>query len=290
VPTNLNSFETVLKWCPYGAVIVADGRISAANAEAVAIFGVGANALVGMPLERLVAAEHRAAVAGLVRDAASVAAKLDARLAHDLQPIELAVSSGADQNATLLIGVRSMAREYRLSAVAHAELTHDPTTGLPSRLHLLSQINERVRGHRARPLALVGLWIDNLGGLADERGDHAVSRVLREVSARLQGRLRGPDLLGRLDQSGFLTVLTSDTNVEQLKEIGGRLRDEVAFPVEFNDSLVSFTASVAVASIGFDRPTLDELVAGIDEVSARARDGKGNQTEVFSFASSESKQ
>ena len=286
--TDLNVFDNLMTWCPYGALIITDGCLSAVNAEAAAIIGSAQQGMVGRPLEDLVASEHRPVIAQLLTDPSAGSPRVELRLARDLQPIELVVAGGVDSNRTLVLGMRSLAREFRLSALAHAELTHDPTTGLPNRLHLLSQLYDRLGGARSRHLALLGLWIDNLEGLSDERGDHAVSRVLREVSSRLQSRLRGPDLLGRLDDSGFLTVITSDTSTEQMKEIGGRLRDEVAFPVEFNDSLVSFTASVAVATIGIQRPTLDELVDGIDQAAARARSGQGSQTEVFSFPDDES--
>jgi PleD family two-component response regulator len=125
------------------------------------------------------------------------------------------------------------------------------------------------------------VWIDELPDLASQRGEHAVRRVLREVGQRVQRRLRGPDLLGRLDDSGFLGVLRSDAPLDQLTEIGERLRSEVVFPVEFDDSLVSFTASVAVGSVAGRKPSVERAVALLEAAGSRAAAGGGNRTEVL---------
>lgn len=254
------------------------------NPEAAALLGNDPARLIGSPLATLVVEDHRPHVQALVTDPASMPARIEVRLADGFHPVELSISVLPGVPNLLIVGVRSMAREFRLSALAGAELTHDQATSLPNRLHLMAQLHERITAPRSRPLALVGLWIDDLEGLAVSRGDHAVSRVLREVATRIEKRLRGPDLLGRFDESGFLCLLTSVASTGQIKSIAGRLRDEVAFPVEFNDSLVSFTASVAVAQINEDRPTTEQAVNAIEGAAHRARGGTGNQTEVFTLS------
>jgi diguanylate cyclase (GGDEF)-like protein len=270
----------VLDLSPYGCLLVdPSGEILAANVEAVTILGIPLERLLGVPVHELLVAELAASWSELLASAPDGSASITARLSAGLAPIELAVRPASDD--VLVVGVRSMAAEHRYSAMAGADLTHDPVTGFPNRFHLLAQLHDRLSGPRPARLALIGVWIDELPDLASQRGEHAVRRVLREFGQRVQRRLRGPDLLGRLDDSGFLGVLRSDAPLDQLTEIGERLRSEVVFPVEFDDSLVSFTASVAVGSVAGRKPSVERAVALLEAAGSRAAAGGGNRTEVL---------
>jgi len=281
VTSNVPELNPLLRWIPGGCLVVEQGIVEAANAEAAVVLSATPEQLLGARLDSLVIEEHQPLVAELEKAIGSRPLTLEVRARGSLDPFELTYRPGFGGPTGAVVGVRSMLREYRLSALAGAELTHDQTTGLPNRLYLLSQLNERITASRARPLAIACVWIDELDGLRSSRGEHAVSRVLREVASRMGRRLRGPDLLGRLDESGFLALLSSEAPTKQIAEIGQRLRDEIAFPVDFNDTLISFTASIAVASIGADRPTLAEAVAAVEAAASRAKHSGGNHTEVF---------
>jgi diguanylate cyclase (GGDEF)-like protein len=180
----------------------------------------------------------------------------------------------------VVVGIRSMAAEHHYSALAKAELTHDPLTGLSNRYHLMAQLQERMETTPGIRIAIIGLWVDELPMLVSTKGERTVERVIEDVGSRIHGRLRSPDVLGRFDEAGFLTLLTSDAPITQLTTIANRLRDEVAFPVEFDNELVSFTASVAVASLGDRRPSIDHVLTRFDEV-ARQLAAEGNRTEIL---------
>ncbi len=93
----------------------------------------------------------------------------------------------------------------------------------------------------------------------------------------------GPICLGRLDDSGFLVLLTTDSEIDQLKEIADRLRAEVSFPVDCSGTLVSFTSSVMVGSLSDKRPSLERVLSRLEAVTAKAANGGGNRTELFSL-------
>ena len=71
------------------------------------------------------------------------------RLARTLGPIELTARKLPDE--LLLVGVRSMATEHYYSALAGAELTHDPLTGFANRYHVLSHLQQRLSGSPRTP-------------------------------------------------------------------------------------------------------------------------------------------
>lgn len=274
------NYADVLRYAP-GACVLADevGSVVAANPESVETTGIPLGRLIGVPLADFLVPECQETCRELLATASPSPSVAPVRLARALAPVELSVRRTPD--GQLLVGIRSMATEFYYSSLAGAELTHDALTGFSNRYHLLSQLQDRLSGTSRTPLALIGLWVDELPQMTVSRGTRAVDRVVKEVGGRLQARLRSPDVLGRFDQAGFVTLLTSDASVTQLTEIASRLRDEVAFPVEFDGGLVSFTASVAVASLVDRRPSMERVLAQLAAVADRAGGSGGNRTELL---------
>lgn len=279
MPSESHNYADVLRYTPGACVLIEDGAVVAANPEAVETTGIPLGRLLGVPIAEFVVTESEEACSDLLARASMSPTVAAVRFARALMPIELSARRLPDER--IILGLRSMASEHYYSALAAAELTHDPLTGFSNRYHLLAQLQERLSGPSRSPLALVGLWIDELPELTASRGDRAVDRVVKEVGGRLQGRLRSPDVLGRFDQAGFVTLLTSDASVPQLTEIATRLRDEVAFPVDFDGGLVSFTASVAVASLVGRRPSIERVLAQLDTAAEKVAVAGGNRTELL---------
>jgi len=283
VAAEAERFADLVRLIPGACLLVSDGVVEAVNAETVEVTGIPEDRLVGVSLTELLLPElepawhdgvRRAQTGGLSPSVALVRTRLGATL----EPVELSLRHLGDDR--LIVGLRGTAAEHHYSALAGAELTHDPVTGLANRHHLLALLHHRITSADRNPLALVGLWIDELPKLAGVRGDRAAERVVREVGQRIQARLRSPDVLGRFDDSGFLALLGSEAPPAQLTEIAERLRGEVAFPVEVDNGLASFTASVAVASITSRRASIHKALSQLEAAAARAAQG-GNRTEIL---------
>lgn len=258
-----------------GACLAVDGpTVVAANDEAVDVCGVPRSKLVGVALGDLVLVEHQRAVQRLLIDFDGGVGRTEVRLSWGLRPLELTVRRISPRSA--LVGVRSMAREIELSAAAGGLLTHDPVTGLPNRHYVLEELHQRLQAPVVRPLACIAIWVDDLVRVTDERGPRAAERILSQVGERIHKRLRAPDLLGRLDEHGFLVLMASDMDRDQLGKVAERLREEVAFPVEYESSLLSFTASMAVAPVGTRRPSMERLLGRLEAVGRRAAAQGGN--------------
>lgn len=276
-------FADLVRLSPGACLLVSGGVVEAVNAETVEVTGIPEERLVGVPLTELLLPELEPAWHDGVRRAQSggvapAVARVRSRLGATLEPVELSLRHLGEDH--LIVGLRGTAAEHHYSALAGAELTHDPVTGLANRYHLLALLHHRITSADRNPLALVGLWVDELPKLAGVRGDRAAERVVREVGQRLQSRLRSPDVLGRFDDSGFLALLGSEAPPSQLTEIAERLRGEVAFPVEVDNGLASFTASVAVASITSRRASIHKALSQLEAAAARAAQG-GNRTEIL---------
>lgn len=271
----------ILRYAPGGCILIDNGEIKGVNAEATAITGIPRSRLIGTPLIEIAVDEHQGHVQRAVESASDTVSMVRMRLASGLVPLELSLRR---LNRTLtLVGVRSVSAEHALSAASGGALTHDEVTGLPDRHHILEQLQHRLTLPQVQPLALVAVWIDELDALESEQGERVTQRIMRQVGERIQARLRGPDLIGRLDESGFLVLLTTDSEIEQLKEIADRLRAEVSFPVDCGGTLVSFTSSVMVGSLSKKRPSLERVLNRLEAVTKKAANGGGNRTEVFSL-------
>ena len=194
------------------------------------------------------------------------------------QPLQLTMRRISDR--LVVVSARSTATEHQLSAAARGALTHDAVTGLANRYFVLEELHRRLHRASAQPMALIAVWIDDLDSVVDQRGTRAAEQVCRQVAERLTTRLRGSDLLGRMDDRSFLALLVSDSDSDELKTVADRLRDEVSFPVEYDSTLVSFTSSVLVATIGPKPPSIDRIVSRVEAAGQKAVASGGNRTEV----------
>lgn len=282
---DIERYESLLSLAPVGCLLLESGVIQRANPEAVETMGIPAHRMIGVPLAELLVPDHEEALWQLLEQAVNEpliqTRTQPVRLARGLAPMELLARAMTDD--VVLMGIRSMAAEHRYSAQAGGALTHDLVTGFPDHYHVLSQLNERLAVPNRKPLALLCLWIDDLPAIAESNGRRAVNRVMRETGLRLQDRLRGPDLLGRFDDAGFLVVMSNDSSADELSSIAERLRGEVAFPVELDKGLVSFTASVVVGSITSPKVSIERVLALLEAAANRARNSKGNRTDFLSI-------
>ncbi len=282
---EIERYEAVLSSTPLGCLLLDSGVIQLVNPEAVETLGIPVDRLVGVPLTELLVPDDEAGCRELLTRAVDEplirARTTSVRLARGLAPMELLARSVGD--GLVMVGVRSMAAEHQYSAQAGGALTHDLVTGFPDHYHVLSQLNDRLAIPNRKPLALLGLWIDDLPSIADVNGRRALNRVMRETGLRLQDRLRGPDVLGRFDETGFLVLMSSEASADELTAVAERLRSEVAFPVELDQGLVSFSASVVVGSITSARVSIERVLALLEAAANRAASSKGNRTDFLSI-------
>jgi diguanylate cyclase (GGDEF)-like protein len=278
---DLERYTELLHLMPLGALLVEDGVIRHVSPSAVATMGIPAERMIGIPLAELLVPDFEATCVDVLERAGERPESVAVRLASGLMPLELTVRSLPDRGA--IVGVRSMLTEHHYSALAGGELTHDSVTGLPNHYHVLSELKTRLAAPKRLPLALMCLWVDELGSLGEIHGQRAVQRIMKEVAGRIQEKLRAPDILGRFEDAGFLVLMTSDSSPDQLTEVASRLRAEVAFPVELDHRLVSFTASVVVGSIIHRQPSIERVLAHLEAAANRAANSGGNRTDVLAL-------
>ncbi|MDH3294133.1 MAG: diguanylate cyclase [Acidimicrobiia bacterium] len=281
MPADFDAHRDLLSCAPVGCLLLDDGVIVAVNDQAIATMAIPRERLEGVALAELLVPDFEDSYSAFVDRLGEGPASLSVRLAAGLAPLELRARRVAA--GRLIVAVRSMEREHHYSAMAGGDLTHDVVTGLPNHFHVLSQLHQRLTAPKRLPMAIMCLWVDELQDLADVHGNRAIERVVKEVGGRLQNKLRAPDVLGRFEEAGFLVMMTTDSTAGQLTEVAERLRDEIAFPVELDNALVSFTASVVVGSITNQRPSIERVLALLEAAANRAVISGGNRTDVLAI-------
>ncbi len=272
---------TALLRCMPGAALILDGsEIRAVNADVPTLFGIPRSRITGAPLVDLVLPEQQAGLESVLKGL-ETADTFTARLASSFHPMEFTFRRISDR--LVVMSARSTETEHQMSLAGRGALTHDAVTGLVNRYVVLEELHRRLHHGPAQPMALIAVWVDDLARVREERGGRAADLIVRQVAERLSARLRGSDMLGRMSDHSFLTVLVTDSPTDELATVAERLRAEVSFPVEFDGTLVSFTASVLVALLGDKPPAVERIVGRLETAGEKASSAGGNRTDIISL-------
>lgn len=265
------------------AVVVTDagGRIERINEGFEAISGHGADDVIGCDLrslgiDRQACAGLGAALDGAVRDGMWEGELWYGRSDGESYPVWQSVTACRDGNGNVehLVAVfHDISEQKRLERQLEWQATHDYLTGLCNR-SLLEQFVareiERARRYE-RPLALLLLDVDHFKDVNDRYGHSIGDEVLREVGRRLQGAVRGSDVVARWGGEEFM-LLAPETGGEQALELAEKLRVLVRDEVIARAGRV--TVSVGVAGLDAD-DNFESLFRRVDDALYAAKtDGR----------------
>lgn len=169
--------------------------------------------------------------------------------------VELPSASGISERARKMLPVvaEHLALSFsnlKLRERLREQSIRDPLTGLFNRRYMKETLDREL--HRAsrhnEPLSVVMLDIDDFKRINDTYGHDAGDGVLKEVSSRITGVIRGSDFACRLGGEEFIIVMPAvaldraGRRAEELCETVGR------FPFMYNDcNLGLITVSLGVA-------------------------------------------
>jgi len=163
---------------------------------------------------------------------------------------------------------------------------HDPLTELPNRRYLALSLERAL--HRAKQreswLALLFLDLDEFKLVNDTLGHDVGDQLLREVSRRLSGHVRGSDMLARIGGDEFNILLDGVEGLEEVEHFAQRLIDLFAVPFTIGERTLYTTASIGIALYPQDGEEGVTLTKHADLAMYRA---KANGRNHFSFYSDE---
>lgn len=155
----------------------------------------------------------------------------------------------------------SMSNNLRLAMV-------DPLTGLYNRRYAQQYLNKAIAraADTGRNLFVMMLDLDNFKNINDLHGHAAGDRVLKSVAERLQGNLRGLDLVARVGGEEFLVVI-ADITKERALDIAQRIRTVIgtsAFDIGNDRPPIPVTTSIGIAQAKPRKSSEARLLAAAD--------------------------
>jgi diguanylate cyclase (GGDEF)-like protein len=169
---------------------------------------------------------------------------------------------------------RMQAAQQRMQMMA----THDALTGLPNRT-LVRDRFEHAAAAAARDrhaVALLYLDLDNFKNVNDTLGHGSGDALLKMVSERLRGLLRGADTVARLGGDEFLLVVTGVTDDAAVAEVAAKIVTALGAPFDVLGSQIFAGCSAGVTMFPADGTDFDSLLKKADIAMYRAKESGRN--------------
>ncbi len=161
---------------------------------------------------------------------------------------------------------------------------HDSLTGLPNRA-LVYELGAQMisASHRhTRMLAVMFFDLDRFKPINDTYGHRVGDLMLKEVACRLQGAVRGSDLVGRLGGDEFVAVLTDLTSEAHLDGIASHLLQRLSEPYRIESLELHTSPSIGISLYPGDGTGIDTLIRQSDEAMYHAKTNGRNNYQYFS--------
>jgi diguanylate cyclase (GGDEF)-like protein/PAS domain S-box-containing protein len=171
--------------------------------------------------------------------------------------------------------------EDRLRHLAY----HDTLTGLPNRKlfhERLCQSLERA-GMNHQMVALLFLDLDGFKCVNDTLGHEIGDLLLKAVSARLIGCLRGSDTVSRLGGDEFTVILPAIPSIPDAEKVANKILTTLSHPFIIEGMTISVTTSIGISLYPLHAEEIDSLINKADAAMYCAKDLGKNQYHVASF-------
>jgi diguanylate cyclase (GGDEF)-like protein len=182
-----------------------------------------------------------------------------------------------------VIVFHDVTKERRLQRALSYQASHDALTGLINRREFDNRLHATVlsaqRGEGA--YALLYIDLDQFKVVNDTCGHQAGDRLLRDVTALLQSRVRASDTIARLGGDEFGVLLESCT-LEQATRIADSVRQAIReYRFTWGASTLSVGASVGVVQIKADTENVASIMSAADIACYAAKDEGRNRIHVY---------
>jgi diguanylate cyclase (GGDEF)-like protein/PAS domain S-box-containing protein len=189
----------------------------------------------------------------------------------------------AGQVIGAVVVFHDVTRERRLKRALSWQASHDALTGLINRREFDSRLHTALLGAQRGQGAHAVLYIDldQFKVVNDTCGHQAGDRLLREVTALLQTRVRSSDTIARLGGDEF-GVLLEECTLEQAARIAESVRQAIRdFRFVWGASTLSVGASIGIVEMSSQTESVASVMSAADLACYAAKDAGRNRINVY---------
>jgi diguanylate cyclase (GGDEF)-like protein len=160
---------------------------------------------------------------------------------------------------------------------------HDPLCGLPNRVAFGERLEETIEKVRAgdAPAAVFYVDLDHFKDVNDTLGHPIGDELIRSVTQRLTGALRGDDLVARIGGDEFGVITPSGRDPTTLQFIANRLIAALCTPYIINDKTIVIGASIGIAIIDKNISEPADVMRHADMALYRAKNEGRNRACIY---------
>ncbi|WP_210357993.1 bifunctional diguanylate cyclase/phosphodiesterase [Sphingomonas beigongshangi] len=260
-----------------GLVIVNDGRIVEANAQACAMFGCGLGDLLGTAPSRWLEGCDAGEPGGPsteARDARPFETRFRCRDTED-QVVEVAVHhlEYRGRDCTVL-AIRDLTERYRAQRAVEHLASHDPLTDLPNRAAFDRQLALAIV--QDRPFSLIAVDLDRFKAVNDVFGHAAGDEILQRVAGMLRASVREVDVVARIGGDEFVILQRHETGADDARVLAARILATFTGEMDPARDPMAVGCSLGVANFPQDGASADVLRHNADVALYRAKqEGRG---------------
>ncbi|MGE0311282.1 MAG: EAL domain-containing protein [Lautropia sp.] len=126
----------------------------------------------------------------------------------------------------------------------HASM-HDPLTGLPNRVFLTEQLQQRLSNNE--PAAVLYVDLDRFKPINDTLGHQVGDQVLIEVARRFRESIEPADVAGRIGGDEFILLLDKKDDKDEVERQARKILDAIEKPFILQNRAYFLSASIGVA-------------------------------------------
>lgn len=155
---------------------------------------------------------------------------------------------------------------------------HDSLTGLPNRGEIVARLHQALGRADVfgSGVGLLFLDLDHFKRINDTFGHSAGDKVLATVARRLQGEVRGEDVVGRLGGDEFVVLMSPVDDEAVLAGLAERLIARITEPIEVLGREVTVGVSIGMSLTRGPAPDASQLLSEADAAAYRAKaNGRG---------------
>lgn len=169
---------------------------------------------------------------------------------------------------------------HRFAERLRQQALYDALTGLPNRVFLMEQLQQRlalIQNHRLEHsgdptgVAVLFLDVDQFKLINDSLGHHVGDQLLIEIARRLQQCLGPQDIFARLGGDEFAILLNTGEAISQAQQTATQIQMALSSPLQLQEHEVFASVSIGIAHSLNDYTDPQELLRDADTAMYRAK-------------------